>query len=133
MAVASLPEGVYTIDVTVFAQGYAGVGHSQATFRIGDPAPLEPARYDVTGLQVEGSFVTGKLAHADGTETVDRPRVRVTFYITENRYFTTNAAVEPDGFFEAEGAGVIEYVTALAYTVENGERISLGAAEYLVE
>ncbi len=78
------------------------------------PLPI-PADYKLVDVKFEGTMLTGKIEHVDGTEVAEKLGVRVTFFIEGNVYMTTAATIYEDGTFEAEGAGVIEHVTVAAY------------------
>ena len=110
-------EGVVT---TPAEPGVAGVKTFTCTL-CGDtyteeiPALPIPADYKLVDVKFEGTMLTGKIEHVDGTEFAEKLGVRVTFFIEGNVYMTTAATIYEDGTFEAEGAGVIEHVTVAAY------------------
>lgn len=71
-------------------------------------------KYTMTGVQYNGTAVTGKLVHDEDTLEAPAKYVRVTFYIEGNYYMAANAEVDADGSFSVEGVGPIVYITVVA-------------------
>lgn len=78
----------------------------------------KPAEYKLENVKFEGTVLSGKIVHTEGTLEADKLSVRVTFFIAGNTYMTTSAVIYEDGTFEAEGAGNIEHVTLAAYATD---------------
>ena len=114
-------EGTVTKEATTTEEGEktfkcVNCGEVLRTEKI-DKLPV-PAEYKLEDVTYEGTVVTGKIVHTEGTELADKLSIRVTFFISGNTYMTTSAVIYEDGTFEAEGAGVIEHVTLGAYATE---------------
>ena len=78
----------------------------------------KPAEYKLADVKFEGTVLSGKIVHTEGTLEAKKLSVRVTFFIAGNTYMTTSAVIYEDGTFEAEGAGSIEHVTLAAYATD---------------
>ena len=79
-----------------------------------------PPKYALQNVRYDGNAVTGKLLRTEGTYHAENLFVRVTFFVTGNYYMSTVGEIEPDGSFEVEGVGPIEYITVLAVGSDNG-------------
>ena len=105
---------------------------SIANIALADTAASDKPQYKLTEVKYEGSEVTGKVVHQDGTPVAEKVKVRVTFYIVGNYYMATSYTVGKDGTFKVMGVGPIIYITVIANAVSDSGNIKLDAAELFV-
>jgi hypothetical protein len=77
------------------------------------PAPTAPSgkpQYILKEYGYGDGYVTGVVEHVDGTPEAAELRVRVTLFLTENRYLVTYGIVYDDGEFEAPGSRDVEHI-----------------------
>ena len=103
--------------------GLAGVAFADET-----AAP----KYTIQDLSYDGQFLSGKVVHDETTPTVEKIKIRATFFIVGNYYMATSATVRDDGTFMVEAVGPIEYITAIANSITAEGTTWLSGADLFV-
>ena len=119
MSLYNLPQGTYTIDVTAFAQGYAGVGRSQAAFRIADPSVPAKAAYTVADLSYSRPLATGRVLHVAQTQELKEVYARVTFFMANGDCAIAIQPLEADGSFTVGGTGNFVHISVIVVDNED--------------